>query len=220
MAAVADGSLTITPSRGVPGAHYQVAVSCGEQPLVARRNLQDDYVQATIAPTPVDHEVAPSTWVLDQTATRFDAEYTATCKGVFAGSDRFDVKAPHLWFGPRPRYPFDTQPRTQVEGTDCPDGTTATVSITTGGKTSTSKATIDHYGDWSAVLPVPVGQAEISVDASCGAVAYPTLRATTTTTTSPATTATTGAPAASDTGPAVRAAVPAVPQPGRSAFTG
>lgn len=219
LAAGADGGLTITPASGAPGTAYEVNVSCGEQPLLYRHNLQDDYVQGTIAPFPSDQvaEVSPWVWAFDGTAGRADAQYSATCAGATAGSARFDAEAPHLWFGPRPRYIASLDPSTRVEGTDCPDGTTATVAITADGKTSTSNAPIDQYGDWSVALPAPVGSTEFTINASCGAVVYDALQATTTvpgkvteTTASNVTSPPTGPTPAS----------PAAPQSATADFTG
>lgn len=221
VAAAADGDLTVTPANGEPGDDYRVTVSCGESPMIYRRNLQDDRVQGTIAPFPADEvvEVSPSSWAVDQVATRFDAEYRATCADVEGGEGRFDAEAPHLWFGPRPRNVTGlNDPKTTVEGTDCPPGTTARVAITSDGETSVSEATIDQYGDWSLTLPAPLGTQELTIEASCGDVLYDSLRV--------ATTMPTGGPATTAAAPSTPAPVvsggaePATARPGNAAYTG
>jgi hypothetical protein len=214
LTAAADGGLSLTPSSGPPGTAYQVTVSCGDRPVVYRGFAQDDYVPGTIPPLPTDEvsEVAPSVWAADAVATDFDTPWWATCDGADAGNGRFDSERPHLWFGPRPTL-FTLDPRTTVEGTDCPAGTTATVSITADGQTTTHQAAIDAYGDWTVALPSPVGSAELVIDASCGDVTYATLRATTTV---PPTTPT----APPTTPPTTPTAPPATPQPGTAGFTG
>lgn len=219
LVAGAEGGLTITPSTGLPGSSYQVAVACESAPQLYRRNLQDDSVQGTIAPYPADQlsQVSPSVWAVNEVATRFDAQYNASCAGAEAGSGRFDAEAPHLWFGPRPSNISGIgDPKTTVEGTDCPVGTTAMVSITADGETSTAEASIDQYGDWSVPLPAPVGEIEVSVDAICGGVQYDSLRGTTTTTApvTPTTPTTTPGTAPAPVPP------PATAQPGSAVYTG
>ncbi|MDQ2825455.1 MAG: hypothetical protein M3Y04_00560 [Actinomycetota bacterium] len=180
----ADGGLTLTPGRGAPGTSFRVEVTCGQEPLVYRRNLQDDPVQGTIGSYPSDEldQTSPSVWTLDQVAGKADALYYATCAKAGAGEARFDAKAPHLWFGPRPRL-YTLDPRTRAEGTDCPAGTTAKVAIEADGQRRITEATIDEYGDWSVPLPAPVGAADLTVSASCGDVVYDALSASSTTTT-------------------------------------
>ncbi|MGI8756410.1 MAG: hypothetical protein ACR2MB_11240 [Acidimicrobiales bacterium] len=183
--AAADGGVTITPDRGAPGTAYRVEVACGEQPKVYRENLQDDPPQGTIGPVAATDlaQTSPSVWTLEQVAKgQADAGYYATCDQADVGSARFDTEAPHLWFGPRPRL-YSAEPRTRAEGTDCPTGTAAKVSIVADGKTTTTGATIDQYGDWSVPLPAPVGSVDLTITASCGDVTYDALTASPTTTT-------------------------------------
>ena len=73
-------------------------------------------------------------------------------------------------------------PRSDVEGTDCPNGTQAAVTITVDGQPTTYIATIDRYGDWAVDLPVPFGTEAMTVVATCGTVSYAQLTIPTTTT--------------------------------------
>ena len=222
LAAGADGALTITPSSGAPGTGYDVNVTCGAPPQIYRRNLQGDPVQGTIAPFPSSEVslVSPSLWAFHGIAGQYDAQYSAACNGTAAGTGRFNALAPHLWFGPRQNY-IGYYPQTTVEGTDCPAGTTATVTITANGTPSTSHAAIDQYGDWSVTLPAPVGTETLRIDATCGNVVYASLTAPTTTTTT-----TTQVPMQS-VPPTVHVptttpppSAPAAPVPAAAAFTG
>lgn len=183
----ADGGLTLTPDHGAQGTAFQVKVTCGQEPLIYRRNLQDDYVQETIGSFPSNQldQTSPSVWTLDQVAgSKADALYYASCgrNRDPAGEARFDAEAPHLWFGPRPQL-YTLDPRTEAEGTDCPAGTTAKVTIDADGEQTTTEATIDEYGDWSVPLPAPIGATDLTVTASCGGVVYDPLSASSTTTT-------------------------------------
>lgn len=176
----AEGAVTITPGSGQPGSAYEVAVDCGEFPEVRRRHTQDGPEQGTIPPLAATDliEVSPSTWVYDAVAGQTDEEYGASCAGDPAGSGRFDAEAPHLWFGPRPYAGFSPLVgRTTVEGTDCPAGTTASVSIAIDDVVILSEAPIDQYGDWSVALPSPVGNAAMTINAFCGEVNYEALTA-------------------------------------------
>jgi cell division septation protein DedD len=218
--AAAAGGITIDPTSGAPGSSYTVSADCGPAPDIYAHNLQDSYVQATIGNRRDQlQEVAPSTWQLHVTAGQTDELYYGSCEGSSLGEARFDAESPHLWFGPRPPHGPDVgYERTTAEGTDCPDGTTAHVTITAGGKTTTSDATIDQYGDWSVNLPSPVGTEEMTVDASCGSVQYAAIKATTTTTTT-----TTSTPATQPTAATTPTAPPATgaqAQPASTSFTG
>jgi len=140
----------------------------------------------TLAPyaPPYLSEISPSTWRVTAIAHTTDDQWEVSCDGVSIGTDRFDAESPHLWIGPRP-YPFEAPlaGRTQLEGTDCPDGTQASVRIDSDstGRTATT-VTIDQFGDWNVRLPVPNGDAEMRVVAVCGSVTYPDLLLTTTST--------------------------------------
>ncbi len=186
MAAHGDGAVTISPERGEPGAAYTVTVDCGAAPVIYRRNTQDSNVQMTMVPylPPELSEISPSTWRVTATASTTDDQWVVSCDGVEVGSERFDAESPHLWIGPRPTL-FESPYawRTELEGTDCPDGTEAAVRIDSdSARDVATTVTIDRYGDWRVRLPVPNGDAEMRVAASCGSVTYPDLLLTTTST--------------------------------------
>lgn len=222
----ADGDLTITPASGSPGSAYAVDVVCGVMPEIKQHHLQDGYVQMTIAPYGPDDvtEVSPSLWRVDEIAGTTDEEYWAGCDGTPAGSGRFDAESPHLWFGPRVEHtPYQLVGKTTVEGTDCPPGTEATVTIGYDGDIVLEEtAAIDAYGDWTVELPEPVGDTTYAINATCGDVTYDELAATSTTSTTevpeltdPTVTAPTTPPSTTPAAPA-----PATAQPGSATFTG
>lgn len=222
LAAGADGGLTVSPTSGAPGSSYTVTVDCGEFPLVFQGNTQDAYVQGTIGSYGTDQVsmVSPSVWAASETAGDTDRRYWATCGESTVGQGYFDAEAPHLWFGPRPQNIFGLQdPKSTVEGTDCPAGTEASGTITVdGGPAEPFTAAIDEHGDWSVDLPGAVGEVALAVEASCGSIAYERLIATTTSTSTPDTspdTTPTSAPAAP-----TPAAPPATAQTGSADFTG
>lgn len=220
LAAGATGGLTVTPSSGAPGSSYTVSVDCGEFPLIYQGNTQDAYVQGTIGSYGSDQVsmVSPSVWQASETAGDTDRRYWATCGQSTVGTGYFDAESPHLWFGPRPQYiGAERDPKTTVEGTDCPADTQAQGTIVYEGDLAKPfTAEVDEHGDWSVDLPAPVGQTEMTVYASCGSVTYPLLVATTTSTSTPDTTPTsTPTPVTTP-----RPAPPAAPQPGSSTYTG
>ena len=152
--------------------------------------------------------------------------YAVVC-GSETQQERFDTDAPRIYLGPVRLHSFDpVVPFTKVEGTDCPRGTTVTVTITVDGRATVVSAAIDQYGDWSVDLPVPAGSAPMTVVAACGEVGYPALTVTTTATRPPATHPTTPV---MPTGPvesivttpsSVPTAPPATARPGSAPFTG
>ena len=220
-AAGAAGGLDLTPSSGAPGSAYTATVSCAVAPQVFRANTQGDPEQGTVAPYPPDEvsEVAPSTWQVQATAGDFDAAWYATCDGASGGDQRFDTESPRLWLGPRGR-PFSnpSEPKTILEGTDCPAGTEASGTIAWDGDILTPfRAAIDEYGDWSVELPTPEGSSVMLITASCGSVSYDQLLLTTTSTSTPETVPS-SVPATTPT--TVPTAPPATPRSGTADFTG
>ncbi|WP_426574788.1 hypothetical protein [Aquihabitans sp. McL0605] len=215
LTAGAEGGLTVTPSSGPPGTGFQVQVDCGVTPSIFQINTQGDQVQGTIAPRPPDDvtEVSPSVWAIDETAGDWDSAYSATCDAAAAGTGRFDTDSPRLWLGPRPAHIAHSTPTSTLEGTDCPQGSSATGFFFIGETRKAFSAEIDERGDWSVPLPVPFGSAAITVEASCGAVTYDTLRID-----GPA------GPSPSVVPPTVAGAPPeapaATPQPGTAGYTG
>lgn len=217
----AAGGLDLTPSSGAPGTAYAAEVACGEAPLVYRANTQGAPEQGTVAPYPADEvsEVSPSVWRVQATAGDFDAAWYATCGDASVGDARFDAESPRLWLGPRGR-PFSnpSDPKTILEGTDCPAGTEASGTIAWDGDILTPfRATIDELGDWSVDLPTPEGSSVMVITASCGSVTYDRLQLTTTSTTPPPTTPS-SVPATVPT--TVPPATPATPRSGTATFTG
>jgi hypothetical protein len=217
----AQGGITITPSSGPPGTAYEVRVACGVAPEVKRADTQDGPLQGTIAPYPPDQlvEVSPSVWAVDGEATSTDDAWFATCEGAEVGTARFDAESPHLWFGPRPRpFPGPGFQYTTLEGTDCPAGSTATAQIQIADDVAVLESAVDELGDWSVELPAPLGQAEMTIRASCGDLAYDVLQVTTTTTstTSPSTPFSTPTSAPGGSG----SPTPATPVRGVAGYTG
>ncbi|MDQ6696324.1 MAG: hypothetical protein M3Z46_02560 [Actinomycetota bacterium] len=193
--------LGIAPAEGPPGAPYRVTVQCDQTPRLYGRPLTDDDPPGTILPLELGiAQSAPGSWTYDAVAGRYDELYGAVC-GESVAQSRFDADAPRLYLGPVPTVPFSGAKRTRVEGTDCPTGTTAQVTITIDGRSQTHTAAIDQLGDWAVDLPAPVGTKEMSVDASCGSVAYSRLVIASTTTTTTTTTTTPTSPTTSTTPP-------------------
>ena len=221
-AAGAVSGLDITPSSGPPGTSYTVKVTCDVTPSIYRANMQGDPEQGTIAPRPPDEvsEVSPSVWAVDATAGAYDANWYASCSDTPVGEQRFDTKAPHLWFGPH-LHPFGLpSDHTLLEGTDCPPGSTVTGQIRHDEDIVVPfTATIDQFGDWSTPLPGPLGTQELEADASCGSVTYDRLTVTTTSTSTPAPPPTTPPNTVPATVPPGTAPA-ATPQPASADFTG
>lgn len=224
----AAGFLGLSPDEGAPGTPYKVTITCDQEPTLYGQPL-DNNPRGTLAPLSIAPDGATQ-WTFDATAGNYDDSYGARCGDETAGA-RFDTDAPWLYLGPLGvRAPDFGRPKTEVAGTDCPAGTTASVSITRNGTTTSHTASIDQYGDWNVPLDTPYmmsGAIEsLRVEASCGNVTYaPLVREPAETTTSSsslptdstATTATT-APGAAATRPA--AANPAHARPARASYTG
>ena len=171
--AIAQELVEVTPASGPPGTEYEVRVACPEQPTVFEADF--GRTLSTVVPTPFV-EGASGSWSLRRAAGQEDVQYDATCEGQQA-TVRFDTENPRLRLGPIPLrgLPSDEQ-LTRVEGTDCPMGTQARVTIDIGdppdSDVSSAEADIDQYGDWHVPLPVPQGSQLMVVSASCGAVTY------------------------------------------------
>ncbi|MGI8756737.1 MAG: hypothetical protein ACR2MB_12945 [Acidimicrobiales bacterium] len=231
LAAGLGSIIGIDPPAGPPGTPFRVTVTCAERPDVLQFPL-DGGVHGTIPHVQVSQEGA-DVWSYDGVAPSFDYSYSASC-GDQSGSARFDTDAPFLFLGPVPRgagvEPFPPAPRTRIEGTDCPAGTTVSVTITVDGQATTHTAAIDQYGDWAVDLPFPAGAKEMAIDASCGAVDYDRFFvATTTTTTLPPNSGptVTTSPTTANSVPvtqlppgAVAPAAPAAARPGAADLTG
>lgn len=220
--AAAGGLLSVDPGEGPPGTSYRVTVTCAEAPTLYGRPGNDSGPFPTQVPLSIA-QVGPSEWAVDAVAGEVDDVYSVVC-GSEVQQERFDTDAPRIYLGPVPLHSFDPiVPRTKVEGTDCPPGTSVTVTITVEGRPTTQTAAVDRYGDWSVDLPAPAGTRQMTVVAACGEVSYPRLTVTTTTQptspTAPATQPTTAPTQPQGPAPVVPAG-PAAPRSGVSTFTG
>lgn len=178
--AAGDGSgVIVTPDRGARGTGYEVSVRCVRNPGLSTRVLDGSETPGTIPPIDllepgaVAHE--GDRWVYRTTAGPYDALYWANC-GDATESGRFDTELPHLLLGPQPSFldPPHT-PLTDLEGSDCPAGTKASIKVTADRRTTTATTTIDRYGDWVYRLPILPGSKPMTISASCGSVRYPPL---------------------------------------------
>ena len=170
-------ALTVNPTGGAPGSHYQVEVPCSVEPEVKVRDL--GYNQATLPPRD-GVESSPGTWTYDIEANDVDQMVFASC-GDQLDKFRYNVDNPKLFPGPTSEYysfinPFYGDGYTSVVGTDCPAGTTASVTIkAAGGYTYSGAADIDTYGNWELPIPTATPKGDITVDASCGSVHFAAL---------------------------------------------
>lgn len=166
-ASAAPPEVTLTPPRAPQDTPYTISVACPTEPSVSVNDEYDDGFGALDT-----MEGPPGTWTSERDASDVDALYYVTCEGESAEA-RFDVEAPKMFFG---RYfgPFGTEdPPTEVVGKDCPPGTTATVSLGyRAGVYVIDDVAIDEQGDWEIDLPADAITYGVSVDASCGDVAY------------------------------------------------
>lgn len=166
-------ALTVDPTGGPPDSSYTVEVTCDSEPTVRVFHLRAE-PQATVPP--VDGtESSPGTWLYAVQAGDVDDLVTADC-GSSREQFRYDVDAPALFPGPTVVGwgGWDPlRPATQVIGTDCPDGTTASVTFTgADGFTATQTAPIDGYGNWDVPIPAAAPTGDLTVDASCGSVHF------------------------------------------------
>ena len=209
--AQAAGILGLDPGEGSPGSSYEVAVTCAQEQTLYGRPLDDD-PPATQVPLVVD-QAGPSMWTAVAVAAQWDDVYGVVC-GDENAQARFDSDAPRLYLGPLPENFMDAnQAKTTIEGTDCPDGTMAQVTVSIGGEASTARASIDTYGDWSVPLPAAAAASGARIEASCGDYVYgPLLVAASSGPVEPPAPTVPLAPAGG--------AVAAEPQPGQATYTG
>ncbi|MBX3286590.1 MAG: hypothetical protein KF703_14675 [Actinobacteria bacterium] len=167
----------------------------------------------------------PGEWSAQLEPGLTDWTVTGTCGDADLGEVVVDVDNPLMAFLPIGAFAPEPDPPSEVFGSDCPDGTEATVTFEdeVNGFRDVQTAAIDARGDWSVspgypgVAPEPPVVLHITVRATCGAVTYAPLTydyvlgelppggTTTTTPTSP---------------PNVTEPPPAVPRTGRSHYTG
>lgn len=166
-------ALTVDPAGGPIGSHYTAVVPCSAEPTVRVFHLRAE-PQATV-PSVEGTESSPGTWAYDLQAGNVDDLVISNCNGD-TSQFRYDVDAPALFPGPTVVGWGDWDPRrpaTQVIGTDCPDGTTASVTISgPGGFTDTQTAPIDRYGNWEVPIPAAAPTGDLHVDATCGSLHF------------------------------------------------
>lgn len=167
-------ALEIAPQGGPPDSNYEVTVSCPTPPRVYVSDLDAGIPPATLVPIE-GTEPRPGVWTYSIQARDLDQSVTSHC-GARIEHFRYDVDAPRLFPGPTFANFGDFRPGlvgTAVVGTDCPSGSTASVTIEgPGGFTSTLTTSIDAYGNWEVPIPdgAPVGQ--LTVHATCGQLVY------------------------------------------------
>lgn len=166
-------ALSVDPTGGPPDSRYTAEVACDSEPTVRVFHLRAA-PQATV-PTVEGTESSPGTWVYEVQAGEVDDLVTSDC-GSSQEQFRYDVDAPALFPGPTVVHYGDWDPRrptTSVIGTDCPDGTTASVTFTgPGGYTDTRSAPIDRYGNWEVPIPTAAPTGDLAIDASCGSLHF------------------------------------------------
>lgn len=164
------GFLDLRPGEGSPGTAYEVEVTCSQEPTLYGHPLNES-PPGTQLPLELD-QAGPSMWTAVATAGEVDDVYGAMC-GEDRVQARFDSDFPRLHLGPVPESIMDVgRPKTTIEGTDCPDGTTAEVTTRIGDVVTTTTAPIDGRGDWSIPLPAEAARSGLRVEASCGDVVY------------------------------------------------
>ncbi|HET8930765.1 MAG TPA: hypothetical protein VFN21_08930 [Acidimicrobiales bacterium] len=166
-------ALAVDPAGGPIGSHYTVEVDCAT-PATIRVFPLSDAPQATVPPED-GTESPPGTWTFDEQAGNVDELVVSDCDG-HSSRFRYDVDAPALFPGPTVVHFGDWDPRrpaSSVIGTDCPEGTTASVRISgPDGFTDTQTAPIDRYGNWEVPIPATAPSGDLSVDAACGALRF------------------------------------------------
>jgi len=183
-------TLTVSPMRVDPGRPVTFTVTgCAVQPTVTATETDMVFnIELTAGPNPGD-------WHGQLVAGQFDWFVNGTCGAQDLGERRIDIDNPLIGFQPiGSMIAPETAPST-VYGSDCPDGTVASVRFdevvlgqpATAGTPVT--APIDERGDWQvdtplytlyAVVPPPGTPAgtvlrEFTVNASCGDVTYEVL---------------------------------------------
>jgi hypothetical protein len=194
-----DPTLTATPAQAGIGAGYQVRVTgCASRPTVESIEQFSDAILLLELP---DDE-GGGTWsysagrlgTLDVTFTLRASE----CGGPDDLTALIDVENPQIV-----GQGSAAGGSSLLLGTDCPPGIdAATLEVTMGDAHQLVEAPTDAEGDWT--YEVAAGPADVTVEASCGAVAYPAVTVT-------------GTP---DEEPPPPVAPPADPVPGPARFTG
>ena len=197
----------LSPGDGPIGTTITGNYLCDAVPTVLLNHPGDDF----FVPVPIEAASAGTLgyrWT--GTAIDTDSRYTVNC-GKQVDVLTFDVDAPKVRLGPVGSV-ADPTPR-WLEGTDCPDGTSVTVTYAHGSTSEPHTAAIDTFGDWQVPLPRVAAGTRVVATASCGRVTYASLAydaggATTTTSQGPGVTQD------------PNTAAPAEAVPGTSSFTG
>lgn len=219
-------ALTVTPTGGPPGSSFEAQVDCATEPAVRMFPLQA-MPQATV-PAQSGIESSPGTWTYSLQAGNVDALVTSICDGHLE-QFRYDVDAPALFPGPTVASwgEFDLAVSgTTVVGTDCPDGGTASLTLTgPDGYSYSASATPGDHGIWEIPVPADAPQGPLQAEAGCGSIRYapitfrhPTTTATSSTTTSGGTANPSTTPDGSHTDAGTSA--PASPVPATPTYTG
>ena len=154
----------------VPGTDEIVGISCRP---VAVQSVGSDAV------VPLGGEsVGTYTWSFrDRVRSVEDQIYLQDCPGGVHGPEavRVDIEAPHLALRSVP-VGSSAAPST-LQGTDCPSGTEAAVTVVGGGEEHHLVRPIDPlYGDWEIELADLPEARPLAVAASCGSVTYERLQ--------------------------------------------
>lgn len=168
---------SVAPNVGAPGASYEISVACTSEPKVYVYDLgvSPPMTMVTVAGS----QVSPGTWVYHRTAGSVDQWISQSC-GASVTTTRFNVDNPQLFPAPTfvhgmeaDEYFIEHGTGRQVLGTDCPAGSTATVTFSApGGYHATGTAMPGDYGIWNLAVPDPAPQGDIEVTASCGGITY------------------------------------------------
>lgn len=214
--AAAGPTLTVSPPRADPGDPVTVTISgCTD---VAPTGPQVSYVaRFDDVLLPLSMAEGPAGVWTGTAHGADDLEILSSCDGVEL-SATVDIDTPRLLpmpWGPPGDLP---DPPESYLGTDCPDGTDATVTFAPAGLDPiVVGASTNALGDWTVTVPALPAGTVVTVDASCGSVTYPTTsyvaggRDSVTTSSTPTSTS---VPATAPLAP------PAVARPGRATFTG
>jgi hypothetical protein len=172
--AAADPVVSVSPEAPRPGDAVTVSVTgCTAEPSATVVADGDD-----VALSPQFTEGPPGTWTASLTAPGADLSGYLGCAGGEA-SFEVDVEAPYLRFGPFLAPGGYVEPLETLDGTDCPAGTSASISFDGAGQHWSATAPTDPGGDWSVALPsfaaLPVGT-PVTASASCGALTYRPIR--------------------------------------------
>ncbi len=187
----AGGALTVVPARVDPGGEVTVTVECPTIPSVVYGRGYD----VVMSVPPGDGLQAGTSTVVIPADVAADLPVVATCGAAEPMRVLVDVEHPAIGKVPIGSMLPEPNGLSPLYGSDCPDGTEASIRITNwdygdgpqGGASYVVTQPIDESGDWSMTAPaiaaygvaptspVPEGTVlrELWLDASCGDVRYP-----------------------------------------------